>query len=68
MFDDLPTLAAPKASTLRDELQCFLNSDPEFVQDVLLWWFEHRHVYPRLSRMAMDYLTIPGEQLNMVFD
>ena len=68
MFDDLPALAAPKASTLRDELQRFLNSDPEFVQDVLLWWFEHRHVYLRLSRMAMDYHTIPGEWLDLVFE
>lgn len=61
-------ISVVKASTFRDKLQCFLNSDPEFVQDVLLWWFEHRHVYPWLSRMAMDYLTIPGELLDTVFE
>jgi hypothetical protein len=61
MFDDLPALAAPKLADLRDELDRFLSSDPEFVPDVLAWWHERRNVYPRLSRMAMDYLSIPGE-------
>ena len=61
MFDDLPALATPKPSDLRDELDCFLSTDPEYVQDVLAWWFERRHIYPRLSRMARDYLSIPGE-------
>jgi hAT family C-terminal dimerisation region len=60
IFDDLPALAAPKASELRDELERYLASDPEFVPDVLAWWYERRNTYPGLSRMAMDYLTIPG--------
>jgi hypothetical protein len=60
MFDDLPTLAAPKATDLRDELDRFLSTDPEYVKDVLMWWFERQHIYPRLSRMALDYLSIPG--------
>ena len=60
MFDDLPALAAPKSSELRDELERYLSTDPEFVPDVLAWWYERRHIYPRLSRMAMDYLSIPG--------
>jgi len=25
-----------------------------------MWWFKNRAVYPRLSRMALDYLSIPG--------
>ena len=25
-----------------------------------MWWFERQHIYPWLSRMAMDYLSIPG--------
>jgi hypothetical protein len=61
MFDELPALAAPKASDLRDELERYLSSDPEHVVDVLSWWFERKHMYPALSRMVMDYLTIPGE-------
>jgi hypothetical protein len=63
MFDDLPSLRAPEASKLRDELERFLSTDPEFVEDVLLWWYEHRHVYPHLHRMALDYLTISGRNL-----
>ena len=67
MFDDLPALAAPKPSELRDELECFLTTDPEYVQDVLLWWFERQHIYPWLSQilMAMDYLSIPGRWWNV---
>jgi hypothetical protein len=46
---------------LRDELARYLSTDPEQVKDVLLWWHEHKATYPRLSCMALDYLTIPGE-------
>jgi hypothetical protein len=49
MFDDLPSLAAPKVSDLHDELDRFLGTDPEHVKDVLGWWFERRHIYPWLS-------------------
>jgi hypothetical protein len=30
------------------------------VKDPLAWWYENRGSYPRLWRMARDYLTIPG--------
>jgi hypothetical protein len=62
MFDDLPALATPKVSELHNELDRFLGTDPEHVQDVLMWWFERWHTYPRLSRMARDYLSIPGRR------
>jgi hypothetical protein len=62
IFDDLPALSAPKVTELRDELARYLSTDPEQVKDVLLWWHEHKATYPRLSRMALDYLTIPGTQ------
>ncbi|KIL55791.1 hypothetical protein M378DRAFT_54282, partial [Amanita muscaria Koide BX008] len=55
----------PKASDLRDELDRFLSTDPEHVQDVLGWWFERRHIYPCLSRMARDYLSIPATSVNV---
>ena len=35
--------------------------DPKHVTNTLAWWHEKRFVYPRLHRMALDYLTIPGE-------
>jgi hypothetical protein len=60
MFDDLPALTAPKPADLQDELDQFLGTDPEHIKDVLAWWYERRHIYPQLSRMAMDYLSIPG--------
>ena len=28
--------------------------------DVLMWWKSNSVKYPNLSRMARDYLTIPG--------
>jgi hAT family C-terminal dimerisation region len=48
-------------SDLRDELDRYLSTDPEHVTDAIAWWYEKRTVYPRLHRMALDYLTIPGE-------
>ena len=32
----------------------------EAVPDILLWWKNSRGVYPTLSRMAQDFLTIPA--------
>jgi hypothetical protein len=61
IFDNLPALLAPKKSALRDDLDRFLSTDPEDVTDALLWWYEHKHVYPHLYRMALDYLSIPGK-------
>ena len=58
-FDHILALSAPRQSDLRNELERFLATDPEEVADVLLWWFEQKHIYPRLYRMALDYLSIP---------
>jgi hypothetical protein len=60
IFDDLPSLSAPTRKELRDELDRYLSTDPEMMEDVLIWWHENRATFPRLSRMALDYLTIPG--------
>src|SRR3981189_674270 len=61
MFDNLPSLRAPLAAQLRGELDRYLSTDPEHVVNALAWWAERKDAYPRLSRMALDYLTIPGE-------
>lgn len=61
IFDDLPALSAPPKSDLRDELDRYLSTDPEHVTNALAWWHEKRFIYPRLHRMALDYLMIPGE-------
>ena len=59
-FDNLESLCAPKPLDLRDDLDAYLSTDPEAVGDVLKWWSEKSTMYPSLSRMALDYLSIPG--------
>lgn len=61
IFDNLPALSAPTTQELHDELDRYLSTDPEHVIDVLMWWTERKLMYPHLSRMALDYLSIPGE-------
>ena len=56
MFDELP-----EYPELEDELDRYLSMDVECVTDPLKWWYDRRSSYPRLHRMAMNYLTIPGE-------
>ena len=51
-------------SSSRNEINEYLNSVPENVKDPLKWWWDNRKTYPELSRMAMDYHSIPGEQIN----
>ncbi len=29
-------------------------------KDILKWWRAHKDIYPNLSKMARDYLAIPG--------
>ena len=57
MFDNLPDLAAV-SSDHRDELERYLSTDPEDVRDGILWWHDRRATFPRLSHMALDYLSI----------
>jgi hypothetical protein len=61
MFDMIPALAPPKRSDLRSELDRYLSTDVEDVQDALQWWTDRCSAYPCLSRMALDYLSIPGK-------
>lgn len=62
IFDNLPSLGPLRRSTaVIDELQLFLSRKPEHVTDAVQWWYENRKTYPRLYRMALDYLTVPGK-------
>jgi hypothetical protein len=36
-------------------------------QDILLWWKANSKTYPNLSRMARDYLAIPGTSASLGF-
>jgi hAT family C-terminal dimerisation region len=66
IFDDLLALSAPRIRELRDELDRYLGTDPEHVIDVLMWWTERKSMYPHLSHMALDYLSIPGELIYII--
>ena len=50
----------PKTATKQSEIDEYLRLPVENVTDPLKWWFDKRRVYPNLSRMALDYLSIPG--------
>ena len=62
MFDNLPSLAAPvDYMTSDDELTRYLAEETQpSVMDPLKWWTKKSHIYPCLSQMARNYLSIPG--------
>ena len=60
IFDQLDALAPPKPSDMWCEIDCYLSVDIEHVTDALGWWYKWCTVYPCLSRMACDYLSVPG--------
>ena len=61
MFDSIIASGAPAMRKSKgDELDHYLRAELEdHVTDPMAWWHKHRQVYPRLSRMALDYLSIP---------
>ncbi|KDR66669.1 hypothetical protein GALMADRAFT_1141875 [Galerina marginata CBS 339.88] len=65
MFDALPALTAPPPTELHSELERYLNTDIEDVTDPIRWWYERKTTYPRLHRMALDYLTIPATSVDV---
>lgn len=60
-FETLLALPLPRPSDQQSELDRYLGSDVENVVDALAWWNDKHDIYPRLLRMALDYLSIPGE-------
>ncbi|OJT01922.1 Zinc finger BED domain-containing protein RICESLEEPER 2, partial [Trametes pubescens] len=60
IFDSLASFKPPTKAQLSDKLVQYLNTDPEHTEDVLQWWINHQVSYPNLSRMAIDYLTMPA--------
>ncbi len=43
-----------------NKLDDYLSHPLEKVRNPIVWWWEHRVVYPTLLAMAFDYLSIPG--------
>jgi len=60
IFDALPSMSFASKSGLADELTRYLVAPTERTTDPLKWWVERQSLYPRLSRMALNYLSIPG--------
>jgi hypothetical protein len=60
IFDNLPSLAPLRSAEVIDELTFYLTTDLVNTTDGIKWWREKEGTYPRLSRMALDYLSIPG--------
>jgi hypothetical protein len=61
LLDSLPILRARAAVTPQDELDIYLGSDTEETDDPIGWWIDNAYRFPTLSRMALDYLNIPGK-------
>jgi hypothetical protein len=55
-FGDIPMDNVAEVS----ELDTYLSQPVEKVRDAIAWWWDHRAVFPRLSSMALDYLSGPG--------
>ena len=58
-------LAPPKAVDLRSEIDRYLSTDVEQADDPIQWWYDHCAVYPKLSQMALNYLTIPATSVDV---
>lgn len=64
MFDSLPRRSgkSQKADAApASEFERYIAAETEDVEDVIAWWWKRRKDFPNLSRMALDYLSIPGE-------
>ena len=60
-FDAIPYFKKPSKDA-DNELERYLSAPVEFgVTNPLEWWWARRREYPRLSKMALGHLSIPGE-------
>ena len=58
-FANMESLAPPLPADVGDEIELYLRSHVKVAPDPLKWWEKRRTLYPNLSRMALDYLSIP---------
>jgi hypothetical protein len=50
----------PAVDEFKDYCTSLIRLNGGQTQDILLWWKVNSKKYPNLSRMARDYLAIPG--------
>ncbi|SJL04353.1 uncharacterized protein ARMOST_07719 [Armillaria ostoyae] len=62
MFKNL-SMVLPPALSIQDELARYLGSPTEAMSDAIAWWLKNCKTYPSLSRMALDYLSIPDDNI-----
>jgi hAT family C-terminal dimerisation region len=55
-FGDLPMDNIAEVS----KLDMYLAQPVEKVRDAIAWWWDHHVVFPKLSSMALDYLSAPS--------
>jgi hypothetical protein len=63
MFDqeDEDYVVGGSALTFEEEYDLYLHDPTEVPpRGVIAWWLENAKKYPILSRIALDYHTIPG--------
>ncbi|GBE87594.1 putative AC9 transposase [Sparassis crispa] len=58
-FAEFRNISLSGLVTVRNEIDDYLAAPLENVQDPLKWWYDNRQAYPKLSRMGLDYLSIP---------
>ena len=59
-FTSFGDLSVKQPAGHANELDEYLRQPVESVREPLKWWTHKRALYPNLSRMALDYLSIPG--------
>ncbi|KAH7119176.1 ribonuclease H-like domain-containing protein [Dactylonectria macrodidyma] len=50
----------PEDLAKKDEIKAYFELPQRPVADPLAWWIARKDEYPRLAKMALDYLTIPS--------
>lgn len=62
IFDNLASgISEEPTGAGQDELERYLAEPCKQIDgDILKWWYGQRDTYPRLSRMALDFLSAPG--------
>ena len=63
-FSHLRAFKKSKPDPSTSELDRYLAADPEHTENPVQWCHKHREEYPRLSRMAISYLTIAFHAVN----
>lgn len=65
LFDNINAFMPPEAADLHSEIDRYLVDDVEQADDPVKWWHDRHAVYPVLSQMALDFLTIPPTSVDV---